>query len=461
MIGRAAPIKRKGFPLRLPAWGLLLILAAGCGRAPDRPDIALISIDALRADALGCYGYGRDTTPFLDRLAGRGVVFRNCVSTSSWTRPAMASLMTGLYPRTHGVTTSYHKYSSPQTGGRSLVPSIETLAGVLEKAGYTTIGITTNSNCGQGVSIDRGFTCFTQVGEDFVDPAEVYAAFQAVREEVQPSGPVFLWVHFLDPHGPWTPRAPWAGTYTDLTAAGELADIEYQGKVIDEEIAHSRETVAILKAFYDSEVKETDRYLEKLLGKFAEDALVIVTADHGDEFYEHGQLEHGKTLFEEVAKVPLIVRFPGNDFSGREVFSRVSLVDVFPTILDFLSLPASAGTQGISLMPLLRQDREAGPDRLVFSEMYNPELETPKISAVYEGDWKLVRQVSPPRTMLFDLATDPEEKNDCAAAHPEIREKLEAALEEWEKSHPQSYFSGAPRPDEGELRQLKALGYIN
>jgi arylsulfatase A-like enzyme len=304
--------------------GLLAGAAAGCGvRSPKPPARVVVAvIDTLRADHLPAYGYPRDTAPFLSRLAREGVVFEHAYSPSSWTAPATASLFTSLYPVQHGVllglrTTRKLQARDTRVRLRTLPEPLEVLPEAMKRAGYATFGLTANVNVSEQMGFAQGFDRFRNLPTD--DTAEVlHARLMAWRERLAAPPRAFLYLHYLDPHSPYRERGPWF----DESSTG----------------------VERVLSAYDSEIRNVDEHLRQAYEALAwdRDTLLVVTADHGEEFWEHGSVEHGRTVFGEVLNVPLLVRFPGGRWGGRRVSAPVSLVDVLPTLRECVGLPPEA-----------------------------------------------------------------------------------------------------------------------
>ncbi len=323
--------------------------------APGAPveRILLISVDSLRADRLGCYGNPRDTSPAIDRLARDGVRFAEAWSTTSWTLPAHMSLMTGRYVLSHGV------YAD-----RDQLPGgIPTLAEGLHAAGYATGGVVAMIYLNGRYGFDRGFEYY----DDHTAPEETAAASWgdepapvvtdlAIRWlEQHRRDRFFLFLHYWDVHYDYIPPAPYDAMF----------DPDYKGSITGKNFIFNRAVRAgmpardleHLLALYDGEIRWVDDHIAKLLRFLGEAGLyestaVIITADHGDEFFEHGFKGHRRTLYREVTQVPLVIRAPGAR-AGTVVDVPVSLVDVMPTVLELAGQQVPAGVEGISLVPWL------------------------------------------------------------------------------------------------------------
>ena len=399
-----------------------------------RRDVVLITVDTLRADHLPVYGYRGIATPFFDQLAAEGVRFAAAATTVPFTLPAHSSIMTGCYPPRHGVR---------ENVGYSLDPSLPTLAEVLTGAGWATAGFVSAFVLDGRWGIGRGFATYfdhfdlkgmehANLGSVQRDGAETVAAAVAWLDRRPRDRPFFLWLHLYDPHEPYTPPEPYRSRYPDRPYDGEIA-------YSDSLLARFRAALAERGLF--------------------DDALVIVTGDHGEGLGDHGEAYHGYFVYDSTVHVPLIVRLPGGVNAGRVVASAVSHVDLLPTVLDLVGVAPPAGVQGRSLTPLLAggEDRR----REVYSESLYPLLHYgwAPLRALRTGELKLI---AAPRPELYDLQQDPgEETNLVSARRAEARglaEDLTALRQSIEAAAP----AAAARTDldEESLAQLRALGYV-
>ncbi len=442
----------------------------------QRPNVLLIGVDTLRADHLGCLGYAQDTTPTLDRLAREGVLCMRTMSTSGWTLPSVMSVMTSLYPPVHQVST--YKNRLPQEA--------VTLAKILKTSGYTTAGFVSNplvhSQYGFAtgfdlyddftVSLDVDMNILGKHDEAMADPALACTSELITRTAIRwlersPREPLFLFVFYLDPHYDYIPPPPF-DTIFDPDYQGDI-----NGRGIRKEPRRSQRPAGRdlqhLLALYDGEIRYTDTYVAELLRAFAkagllENTLVIVFGDHGDEFYEHGKTAHDRTLYQEILHVPLLLWWPNRLPAGRRVDTLTSLVDIMPTVLDYLGLPWEGPLQGASLRPLM----EGRTDRL--HDTVWAELNTwTHVQAVVGDHDTLIRNVGNDTWELYDLSHDPREQTNLyrQSSAAEIRLAMTAKWEKWTKDN---YFlsnplvPGAKTQDppatEQQLQQLKALGYV-
>ncbi|MCP4656288.1 MAG: sulfatase-like hydrolase/transferase [bacterium] len=429
-------------------------------RKTRAPDIVLITIDTLRQDHLSCYGYERRTTPFIDGIAEQGAIFTNAYSTSSWTVPSMASLLTGLYPRSHGVRHGLIRGDGSKRidNQEMLAPSLSTLPELLQAAGYTTFGVSSNGHLAPELGFDQGFDHYA-FGWFRKSPFSNRAAIQW-RAEIEAAPSFFLWVHYFDPHPPYLSREPWIHQYSsNQKATEEWSGVQWNRRVNKKNFARLREDPSGLQAvidLYDSEISYCDQQIRELFDALPRlaNSLVVITSDHGEAFHEHDQFGHGKSLHEEVVLVPLIIKLPGTG-SRKTVESPVSNKDVVATILQAAGLEVPVGLEGTGLLAAMTG--EAPPPREpVFTEL--DRFHT--WQAIRDGSWKLISGHRG-RRLLYNLAEDPSEERNRVRDRTVDKQRLEAELAAWAADHP---VFAAPTAnvqlDDDQLDQLRALGYI-
>ena len=406
---------------------LLAALAPGCGpaTAPAPPRIVLISVDTLRADHVGCYGAPGARTPHLDTIAAQGVRFTAAFSPVPLTLPAHATLLSGRDPHAHGVRhNSIHR----------LAPGVPVLAEHLAGAGYATAAVVAARVLERRFGLDRGFARYDDDVQG-VAPGQTGFAERPANQVVDAAlawlatAPerFFLWVHLYDPHRPYAPPPGFASGFAARPYDGEIA-------------------------FADAEI---GRLLGALRERWGEEGLlVIATADHGESLGEHGELTHGYSLYDATQRVPLLISGPGVA-AGRTQSQPVSLADVGPTILAMAGAPPLEGATGRDLGPLLRGSSLDGEGLYLETLATQLDFGWSPLLAIRTDRWKLVRA---PRPELYDLAADPDEARDLAAAHPELVRELDAQLEE------RIAAGGAPSVAVGldpEAREaLGELGYV-
>lgn len=464
-----------------------ILLSFGTARAADdaaRVNVVLITVDTLRADHVGAYGHHSDTTPALDRLAANAVRFADVTVQWPQTWPSIASMMTSTYPSVTGV-----RYS-PR---RPLARSHKTLAEMLAAEGYQTGAVVANATIGKKQDFDQGFDVFLeswtaelekQTGRQRLENApgkvkeltnativtdqalEMLRGFDSRR-------PFFLWLHYIDPHGPYLPPPAYAEMFAD-TYAPEVVNPrllpEYQQQKIPGADAVTGD-IGFYKTQYDREIRYFDDQVGRLLAELSagteSKTLIVVTADHGEGLGEHRYyLEHGSVPYQPTAHVPLLMALAGRLPAGRVVTSPVGLIDVTPTILEIVGVARPARLAGQSLVPLIQGDEEAAP-RHVFMESGRRH---PSQVAVRQGPWKLVHTRSSsdrhwfhlPELALYNLQTDPAENDNVADRHLNVVAEMRAALDAWVSAGADQAKVAAPKPrklDPATKEVLRSLGY--
>ncbi len=403
------------------------------GRASGAKSVLLISIDTLRADRLGSYGYKAAATPVLDALAARGLRFEQAATVVPLTLPAHSSLMTGTFPAFHGVR---------DNGAFYLDDSLTTLAEVLQPRGYRTGGFVGAFVLDRRWGIAQGFSeYFDQFDLSKFEMAGGLDAAQRPGREVvdhalawlekDTTQPFFAWVHLYDPHGPYEPPEPYRSQFP-ATAQGA----------------------------YDGEVAATDAQVGRLLasleasGRLAS-TIVVVVGDHGEMLGEHGEQQHGFFVYDAAVRIPLIVAGP--DVPARAVREQVRIVDVMPTILDLVGAEVPAAVQGTSLVPMGRGEPL---DLLAFSETWYPRYHYgwSELTAVRDGRFKFI---AAPRRELYDIQADPGELKDLSAENPRMADALERGLRDMAGKTAAQAVPQQPRAvDPAVEQQLRALGYV-
>jgi arylsulfatase A-like enzyme len=418
-----------------------LARCAGC-------NIVLVSIDTLRADHVGAYGYGRPTTPTIDALARRAVVFDDAVSQSAWTRPAHASMLTGLYPSEHGML-AVKRY-------RKLAANVTTLPEVLARAGYETAAFTGGGNVSAHFGFDRGFSVYRDHGRRIEDHIAPISSWLDERS----GEPFFLFVHGFDPHKPYKSRAQ------DRAALG-LAPTRAKSVARACRRGGGGGDVSPLVDEYDAAVHRGDRGLGRLLAMLErrgllERTIVVVTSDHGEEFLEHGGCYHIRTLYEEVVRVPLVVAVPG--LAPRRVSGPVpASVSIPRTLLELVGI-VGHGMPGPSLLERFSGAVNAGDgEQWVVSETEGRRTRSPRSGRVraLRGDGeKLVYWLSTGLVEYFDLHSDPGETAPVESGTR--RGRLARRLTLWASEH---RLHDRPEPagplPEAVRRRLRAHGYLN
>ena len=474
------------------AGGLVLALGwgvMGCNRSSPEPQppkrVILITVDTLRADHMGVYGYPRQTSPKLDSLAEQGVTFTNAIAQWPKTGPSLASIFTGRYPKTTGLT---HR------AAQKIPAEYQTLPELFQSAGYRSLGVVSNAVLSAELGWDRGFDEFLETwkqgGMISDDPVEhrKWVSAPLVNELAIPAieryadeERLFVWLHYSDPHAPYLLPEGAADPFS-----GDAFDT--QNEMIERELPPARalgteRRLGHYVAKYDANILVTDSHIGSILEHLEslgllEDALVVFTSDHGEGLGEHNELfEHGREPYNTTAHVPLLIAHTGVTRAGRRVEYPVELLDLYPTLRDLLQhAEGPEDLEGTSLVPFLGQDGVIGseasrPFRYAFSEAGGGQQLWRHYVSVQDGRWKLVfhpaverNDRSLPATIeLYDLGSDPLESENLAGLHGEEFDRLWEALSTWMEKLPDSgqVDPGSETYSEETLNALRALGYLN
>jgi arylsulfatase A-like enzyme len=445
---------------------------------PPRPSLAparsgnglsvlLITIDTLRADHLGVYGYKRPTSPHIDALARRGTVFDRAFTFWPKTRGSFVMMMTGRRPSQNGYSKTHPV----------LLDFNPTLAAVLKQAGYRTAAVLDNPNLASQHGYGRGFERYRETWEEpalatETDRAHVItedgiAHLRAAREDQ----PFFLWLHYVNPHAPYTPPAPFDRAFTDGATAGpRLAPVSGFHGGVKKEWAVPGKTLGYYVSQYDGEIASVDAEVGRVLAALdatpvAGKTVVVLTSDHGESLGEHDYyFDHGEDLFEPSLAVPLMAAVPGGKAGVR---SRVfaSTLDVVPTLLDAVKVSYPPDLAGISLLAETMGKTAPGRDRLFAQNDRN-------LIAAWDRRFKIVGtpEESGMRFALYDRASDPAEKRDVGRAQAAELQRQRGALQlfvqqgarEWEQTQRLiGGVAGAGRLSPEACAKLQALGYLN
>ena len=479
-VRRGAGLARRLLGGAGPAGAALLVLvgvnaaaAAFVDRAPKpRLNVLLITIDALRADHLGVYGYPRPTSPNIDRLAAEGVTFRRAVSQWPLTSPSFAALMSSTYGHTNGLI----RNTAQRMPDRPLM-----LAELLKAGGYSTWAAVGNVNLARFFNFDQGFDTYRELWreDDERKTERITRDGLDLLKQASAERPFFLWLHFFDPHARYEPIKPYDGMFVGdryfdgswRVPLNALPNADLGG--ISSKVSLGREDrVAYYVAQYDAEIRYVDQQVGILLKELerrglAGNTLVVLTADHGESLGDHNYFfEHGRFPYDDCVHVPLIVRAPGFARPGS-VRSPVQSIDIVPTVLDLAGLPPDPQAEGKSLRPLLRGERPAG-DRwaYAFSESgfaldYQRSITSERYKLVYVPDAGNRRIMSGRELELYDLEADPGETRNLVDERPEVAALLKRRLWRWmAKGVPATPPPAEVRVEGQAEEQLRSLGYI-
>ena len=489
---------------------LALLVAGGCGGSGERPNVVLISIDSLRADHLGCYGYARDTSPGVDRIASEGARFEQHIASSTWTLPSHAALFTSLPDSLHGCTDT----------DRVLAPEAVTLAERFRAAGYETAGFFSGPYLhpafGFGQGFDRYEDCTSYAALTAGGPPASWAnrpdlneaahrdvtgprVLEAVRRwfGARSRKPFFLFVHLWDVHFDYNPPPPFDKKYDadyrgKISGRGFLSDPRIKPGMNPRDLEH-------LIALYDGEIAWTDTIvagLREMLEKGGDlDRTVLaITADHGTEFFEHGSKAHRQTLYDEVIHVPFVLRFPPRVPARTSIAVQTRSIDVGPTLLELAGLPPPADVMGRSLLARIAapsipdpaatstRDRAAppAPDRIAPSAVGAAAPEEDRavselctdgrnVRSVRTTAWKLVDDMARDTHYYFDLQGDRGEGVKRGDFGGDLGRAAEAgyleevrAIRSFGQSHavPAEHATGRSAIPSAVVEDLKRLGYV-
>lgn len=476
---------------RRPRAGLLLVVAlAACApREAPEPSVLLLTADTLRPDYMSLNGYDRPTTPFLDALIAEGYYFEQALAPVPRTTPALASLLTGAYPHTTHVRTLTDRLS----------PDVVPLTEVLKESGYQTMAVVTNCVLTRERGLARGFDSY-DVAPDGRTARETTAAAVRALERIEPSAPLFAWVHYIDPHTPYHPdpaiaarfdpdyRGRYRFNFGELSVAGTGAravrpfprdlpkgEATHRNLLPESVNRHVRRLYAADIGGLDAEI---ERLLEAIRGQLGEDLIVVFAADHGESLGEHDfYFDHGDYVYNAGARIPLAFILPRSHpahGSGR-CRGWVSLVDVVPSLLELMGReppPAMAAQiEGRSLTRCFRAEAlEPEPVFVESGRSYYPQYVPRRVRndtagrfrAVTLGDWKLIWTPFQSEALaweLFEVRADPHEtRNLYAPDHPEVP-RLKAHLETWLAGQDESEVAKATEVSEEDREMLRALGY--
>ena len=483
-------------------WGTPVIRARAKPAEGAPQGVILIQADTLRPDHLGFYGHKRDTAPFLASLAAEGATFQNAYAQAGWTKVSSPSILTSLYPTTHGVARIPDRLPAGAT----------TIAEVYRAAGYSTLSLSSVMFTGQFTNLHQGFEELHEL-TSVADSGGQYSS-KTSREYVDRAAewidrhkeePFFIYLHVFDPHSPFEPRRPYDAMWADQSKREEhIKQREGLRKVIrnqfmagrgmatrDEMLKAGIDPAAYLaydKDWYDSSIRGMDAELARLMERvraagLSDKTAVVFLSDHGEEFQDHGRMWHGQSVYGEMMRVPLVIRWPGH-VGARRITDSVQLIDVMPTLLDISRLTHPEGLQGQSLMALLTPSSaaNAGTVSAADSGWRNRPVILEKIpdgtaeefpstieaTAIIDGQWKLIHNKAGapdrPEYELFDVANDPFDQKNVAEQNPEVVKRLAKAIEGFRsmataaRLKPDSEATDKMSPEQ--LQRLRSLGYI-
>lgn len=443
-------------------------------RPLEKANVVFVVLDACRADRIGATRNGIPVTPTLNRLAKESLCFERAVAPCTWTKPSMASVFTSLYVDTHQVFYSADFGQGDTTTSDALPASIETIASYLKRAGYSSVGIQTNANLTEALGFAQGFDVYL-----FQNAADAdWVTALAIEEVRKRTRPFFLYAHYMEPHAPYDPPERYRalfGPLEPLSPAEQravsqslpyLLDKAYHELGIRDErrfqelSPQGRERLRLL---YDAECRFMDDELAKLcafLESEHENTLLIIVADHGEEFWEHGSMGHGQTMYQEQLAVPFLIQGPGIVPQTRH--EPVNTIHILPTVAAYLGLEPKPSWQGQDLLAHL----DIQQDSPVFSNTYGsfPRVNV-AVEMVMQGDTKLILDGAAGAVELYNLAADPRERRNVAPQRPDTVQEMSRWLAEHRKTnlrhHAATGIPATVHPPPSLLEQLEALGYLD
>jgi arylsulfatase len=459
------------------ATALIALAALGCTRATEieplgRPPVVLILFDALHAGHVSHLGYERETTPHLDRLAAEGVSFAYAFAPAPYTLASIPSLLTGRRPDSHGVTTPAARLAAEET----------TLAELLADAGYRTVGAVGNPNGSARFGNDQGFARFDELFRIFADgrdyeraSADRFVAF--ARDELaraRDGAPLFLYLHVLEPHLPYAMPDEYRALWLDPAYDGPFATGEAQpflDTVMGKLDADERDVEAAI-ALYDANLRWADHNLGELRRLLEEaglwdEALVVVTSDHGEAFWQHGRWGHMDQLFDEQLRVPLVIKLPtGRGLRGVVRDDLVSLLDVAPSVCQWLDLaPGALPLDGLPLAALVEDAAARAPERDLFLRSHHQvahlALRTDEHKTIVERAQGAAAGGRTTRVQHYDLARDPAEASDVYERERARADAAARRLEAWSQEAAVNRNQRGGTLTAEELKMLEKLGYVD
>jgi arylsulfatase A-like enzyme len=478
----------------IAAVSLAALLSAGCGQGkpppptskPDqparpvdksRPNIVLISVDTLRPDHLGCYGYSRNTSPNIDRLAGEGAVFENVISSTSWTLPAHCAMFTGLCDSVHGATEA----------DRVLHEGHTTLAERLKQSGFATVGFFSGPFLHPVFGLSQGFdeyidcSSYPQIANETVAETgsltgrtiwrEAYRDITSpkILQQVEAwldqrlSQPFFMFIHMWDVHFDFIPPPPYDTKFDPdytgtITGENFFTDPRINANLPRRDIEH-------LIALYDGEIGWTDEHIGKIVGHLEQlglldSTILVVTADHGTAFFEHGAKGHRNSLFDELIRIPLIIRYPTLTSAGQRHPEQARMIDLMPTVLRLVGLRPGP-VMGQSLVPLLRGGKLKRIEPAISELFFDPY----ELRSFRRPERKTVWDLENDRGLVYDLTADPGELTPITDRDSPIVHSAAVDMR-WSrkflKAFRERYPQSPPNADipEDVRRKLEQLGYV-
>ena len=435
------------------------------GHTFDRPNVIVLSVDSMACKHLSCYGYSRLTSPNMDKLAEAGVLFENVIAQSNWTKPALASLLTGLYPFVHKTDAQGETGDRVDVEVRNIAHVLDerfrTMAQELKDEGYATAAFSNGGYAHSFFGFDRGFDHYENSAGGLKSCS--YRLLQWILDHS--NQPFLAWIHAWDAHFPYMDRPPYNRKFVRRRASVRL-DAFSRHLINSGERKITEEELEFLCGLYDGAISYVDMLIGKLVKELnrlelSDNTVLVISADHGEAFMEHGYVEHTACLHSEVLRVPLILVGPGVP-RGRRIRSQVRSIDIMPTVLNLCGFPLQAKIQGVSLLPWITA--EIKKDLIAASETERGGGQI----AVSNGRFKIIRKNAEKRTDIYDVRRDVDETIDISKSCPGILEMMEFQLAAWQDEVAEcanEYWSDSSTAESLEMKgevveRLRALGYV-
>jgi len=469
-VSRLQPLGRLGLACLLCLASLGGLVGCAEPKPPPRPNVIVLLVDTLRAQDLGAYGFERPTSPRLDRLAEESFLFEQARAQAPCTFPSVNSILTGLPPS---------RFASRPNGNMGIPDGVASLPAILHAHGYATAAVSaspivraTPSKFNPQGGFDPGFDHFDESCEWRTAACVNRRALEQIDGLTQP---FFLYLHYMDPHGPYRTRKDWTNRFADPDFDGSQAARLGRPNALAKRITAGETFVAgsperadidHMHDLYDDEIAFFDDQLGRLLDTLDErglldDTILVLIADHGEQFYEHGHLKHCHTIYDTDVRTPLLIRFPPDvePTEPRRITSPAANLDLVPTILDYLQLTPPEELPGLSLRPAIAgaDDGESGDGvrQVVISEWVG-------MRAASDGRFKLILRGRRGKPELYDLANDPGETVNVIDDHRREARRLGRAIERWTRQEEASAKARGDKANwgEGVVDRLRALGYV-
>lgn len=477
----------------LAAVAIAVLLLWNGPRTSRNVPVIIYLVDTLRADRLGVYGYTKPTSPGLDALAAESVVFDSAYAPAPWTLPSVASLVTSTFVCEHGVVSNRTR----------LGQDLPTLAGRLSDIGYVTGGIYANPYAGPKFGLERGYQHLSKAGQQYAGRGAVQRLLNKVGStptSADADQPFFLYIHTTEPHNPFNVPFRVANQFDRIRIEEKETIHDHVMRLrglsifdwANERAIGSTDTTALqaqtmteldsmlntVNLLYDSAVRWADANAISVVDILKQrgvwdKAIFIFLSDHGEELGDHGGWLHDQSVYEELARVPLLIHFPNDEFAGRRIDEYVSLIDIMPTIFDYLGQPElCVSCRGISLMPLIQDVGEISQSETAIVSIrenvmkyYTPWLKSRGDTNVVarRANWKAIWNDDIESIELYDLSQDPGELVNLRQQQAAIAEELRGEADHW-LTNCQASAKGVLEPlemDEETIDEFRALGYIN